>query len=522
MPDPFVSSLWDAYQQQIQICSPQRPNSHFAFLKMDLQGADEDAKFEGALLVPFIQEWMKTHAIAQFFLLLNRQREESWQEPVIQQKFQELLSYQINSQAIQGCVWKESFQSTSEIKQMLHINTVAPLQSIALHHQAALLSSGKPLSLQTVRIPKPWGYEEWYTGVEKRGVACIRTAEGSTELPYALSLFRQGSLKNHAEQLILLKSLNPSPQAVLGDLYLEMHEKKWEVYLVTKINLLAWPSGVGIIKAGLHPQKVKTYQRSWGNHWLSPYLKDFETSIAAYESTRRQIDQLLDDMKKGEHCDPHLPSPPESTLPFLKKVPYVLQNEEKQRREDLYSFVGDHPVKVGDVIIFPPYHMHSLQHGIRVIEFQTPHYERLILMFGQKVLTQDHWDTKKAFSMMKPEVYQSPPLQELGKTEEWQKEHLVDFPNFTVERVLILPGGEYSDRTGDDYHLWIAVKGEGVLQYSLNKTDTPVATPKKNQSERFDILQANNGLFLPASLQDYTLTNTSTKSFVALKAVPRS
>ncbi len=518
MPDPFVTALWNAHRQRIQPGSPRQMSTDFAFLEMDLKGEEEAVKTEGASFAPFIREWMRNHAIAQFFLLFGRSREEWWREPVVRQEFQELLSFHRDSPLIEGCVWKDSFQSASEIAQMLQKNMRAPMQAIAIHHRAALLSSAQPLSLQTAHIPKPWGYEEWYTGVEKRGVARIKTIEGSSELPYALSLFRQRYLRKHAEQLILLKSLNPAPHKSLGDLYLEMHEKKWEVYLVTKVDPLAWPSGVGIIKAGLHPQKVKSYRQSRGKNWLAPYLKDFERSIAAYEKTRRRIDRLLDEMKKETHCDPSLPLPPESASQFLKKVPFSLQNEEKRLREELYHYVGDHPVRTGDLITFPPYHVHSLQHGIRVIEFQTPHYERLILMSGQKVLTQDHWDTEKALSLLKPEVYQCPALQDLEKTEEWQKERIVDFPDFSVERILIRPGGEYSDDTGDDYHLWVGVEGEGELLHSGNR----IATSKESQSGRNEILHAAKGLLLPASLQKYALRNNSPASFLALKAVPRS
>ena len=518
MPDPFVTALWNAHRQRIQPRSPRQTSTDFAFLEMDLKGEEDAARIEGASLAPFIREWMRNHAIAQFFLLIERRREEWWQEPVVRQEFQELLSFRRDSPLIEGCVWKDSFQSASEIEQMLQKNMTAPMQAIAVHHRAALLSSAQPLSLQTAHISKPWGYEEWYTGMEKRGVARIKTIEGSSELPYALSLFRQCYLRNHAEQLILLKSLNPAPHPVLGDLYLEMHEKKWEVYLVTKVDPLAWPSGVGIIKAGLHPQKVKSYRQSRGKNWLAPYLKDFETSIVAYENNRRRIDRLLDEMKKEAHCNPDLPLPPESTSQFLKKVPFSLQNEEKRLREDLYRYVGDHPVRVGDVITFPPYHMHSLQHGIHVIEFQTPHYERLVLMSGQKVLTQDHWDTEKALSRMKPEVYQSPALQDLEKTEEWQKERIVDFPDFSVERILIRPGGEYSDNTGDDYHLWVGVEGEAELLHSENG----ITTAKKSQSGRNEILHEAKGLLVPASFQKYALRNNSPTSFLALKAVPGS
>ena len=78
------------------------------------------------------------------------------------------------------------------------------------------------------------------------------------------------------------------------------------------------------------------------------------------------------------------------------KLPEALRQEEKEPRQKAYAFIGRVSVEVGDVVTFPALQVHSLQHGIRVIEFQTPHYERLIVMFAQKVLTQNHWDTDRA------------------------------------------------------------------------------------------------------------------------------
>ena len=93
------------------------------------------------------------------------------------------------------------------------------------------------MRLDVLQIPKPWGYEGWYTGVEIRGVALIHDRFGRTELPYALGLFPEPLLNGADEQLILLKTLNPVREEVLGDLYLEMHEKKWEAVSYTHLTL---------------------------------------------------------------------------------------------------------------------------------------------------------------------------------------------------------------------------------------------------------------------------------------------
>src|SRR5690625_8018045 len=56
-------------------------------------------------------------------------------------------------------------------------------------------------------------------------------------------------------------------------------------------------------------------------------------------------------------------------------------------------FIAVRPVRVGDVVTVPPLTPHGLLHGVGVVEFQTGDYERQILSFSQKVLTQSQWDT---------------------------------------------------------------------------------------------------------------------------------
>ena len=97
-------------------------------------------------------------------------------------------------------------------------------------------------SLKYLKYPKPWGFEGWYTGVEKRGVVNVIDKYGETELPYALNLFKKQMIADDLESLILLKTLNPVAEKTIGDLYYELHEKKWEVYVVTEIDKTAWPS----------------------------------------------------------------------------------------------------------------------------------------------------------------------------------------------------------------------------------------------------------------------------------------
>ncbi|MBF0279402.1 MAG: hypothetical protein HQM13_16515 [SAR324 cluster bacterium] len=500
------SVLWKKYQHGIQLLS-----KHRAFLAIKLREHSEFDVNEISRFFEAIQSWMKENRRIDFFLLFNRQREEFWQEPARIQKYQELICVDISSNELKGCVWKNFGYSSAEMASFLRKELDDPLKKIAEQQKVPVLSSRQPLLLETVQIPKPWGHEEWYTGVEKRGVVSVVEGRYSTELPYAMSLFRQEYLKDHSDSLILMKTLNPVAEEVIGDLYLEMHEQKWEVYVVTSIDLEAWPSGEGVVKAGLNTERVLDYQERFGDEWARPYLEDFREQIAVYEKTRREIDLHFDELRKKEGIDLLEPLTPALTQVFLNQIPELQRKNEKQLREQVYDFVGKQKVRVGDVVTFPPRQMHSLQHGVEVIEFQTPHFERLIVMFGQKVLTQSNWDTDDAFAVMKPEIYQSPTFEKLGETEAWKKERIVDFPDFVADRITVQPQCEYTEQTGDDYHLLIGVTGEGTIHSSGN---TPFTFASKS------------GVFLPASLRDYTIRNSSKSldaiPLIYLKAMPKS
>ncbi len=467
--------------------------------------------------------WMQSNGITYLFLFQERQREEIWQDPPSIQSYQELTVLERTEGGIRvaGCVWKTPQRTMEDIEQWLQDAASAPLshplERIASEQQAVLLRPDQPWKLHTVKIPKPWGYEEWYTGVEKRGVVQIVDSHGSTELPYALGLFQPQVLAHHPNDLILLKTLNPVPDEVLGDLYLEMHEQKWEVYVVTEIDPEAWPSGRGIIKAGLHQDKVKAYQTQHPEDWQQAYLKDFQESISRYEQTRRAIDLRLDAEKEKRGFAPNALVPPDVMQAMLATVPEAQRDEERQLREHAYSFVGDCEVGLGDIVTFPINQMHALQHGIRVIEFQTPHYERLIVMFGQKVLNQNHWDTTTALSRMKPEVYHKPTLQTLDQSETHINERFVDFPDFTSDRITLQPQAVFADSTDSpvdnsisggcttgQYHLLIVVSGAGTLVCN-------------GQSH---MLAPGEGYFLPVSLGNYTIQSANTEPLVYLKAMP--
>ena len=437
-------------------------------------------------------------------LLLTRLRMESWTDESEPVEIQELLHWK--GTQLQGCTWKGA-EVPEVVQQWVEAAPCTPfrLQPIAARKRAEVLSRDQPLRLKRLDIPKPWGFEGWYTGVEKRGVVQVGTEATRTELPHALSLFRESWLAGAPEQLILLKTLNPVPEEVIGDLYLEMHEEKWEVYVVTEVDPQAWPDGVGIIKAGFHPAPLAAYQKEHGSAGLQRLKDDFREHVQRYESVRRRIDTLLDEEKNRRGLPPNEALDPATVSSLLATVPASLAEEEQALRKQVESFVGDHPVRVGDIVGFPAFNLHSLRHGIRVVEFQTPHYERRIVMFAQKVLTQDHWDTEIALKKMDPAPYEPPPPVLQTEAEGVRVEQFVDFPDFTAHRLTLAPGACWNETLHQQYHLVIPVGGEVLLT-------------GEGFQEKVEALDAH---FLPACLEGYTLQNEGPAPVTVLRSAPR-
>ena len=100
-------------------------------------------------------------------------------------------------------------------------------------------------------------------------------------------------------------------------------------------------------------------------------------------------------------------------------------------------FVARYPLTVGDVVIVPKLVPHALQHGVKVVEFQTPVYERKILSFGQKVLTQSHWDTVEALELADLDFAQLQAPEMLELDSHLRIERIVNFDTFEVRRILL-------------------------------------------------------------------------------------
>jgi hypothetical protein len=294
------------------------------------------------------------------------------------------------------------------------------------------------LALSPVTIPKPWGREIWYTGIEQRGVASACSGGLLTPLPLLLSALPRGFCNNRQQSLVLLKTLDPLPDRDRGDLYFELHQHKREVYVGTAIDDQCWPEGRGAIRFGCEQQLRAKYPDD--EQFRAAYL----AAIKGYEKIRRQLDD-----------DCGAASPGATTVQRER-----WRGEEVALREAMESFSGTLSLGLGDVVKVPCLTPHSLQHGVRTIEFQTPVYERLIISFNQQVQTQGHWDSEAAVALMNLDpVVQEPSgtvLDEPGLI----VQRIVAFDDFEVLRVHLAAGAHYRPVDIVDYCLLVAITGE--------------------------------------------------------------
>jgi hypothetical protein len=244
-------------------------------------------------------------------------------------------------------------------------------------------------------------------------------------------------LGSAAEALVLLKILDPVAEPVVGDLYFELHEEKQEVYVVTRIDKGSWPDGVGYIRMGFNRQKLDGLGGD-----RAAFRQSYLTAVTEYEAVRREID----------------------ALPPGEKVSPRQQREESRLRAEMDSFSQLAPLAVGDVVKVPLLTPHSLQHGVRTVEFQTPVYERKILSFAQRVLTQNHWDTKEAVELM---VLDQTPKEDFVLLESApgrRVERIVDFSDFDVCRVSLTGGASMNFAAIPSYALIMVIEGKLLLE----------------------------------------------------------
>jgi hypothetical protein len=345
-----------------------------------------------------------------------------------------------------------------------------------------VLSMGEPLLLQTVSIEKPWGQELWYTGIEERGVSRVTDGLASSLLSWVLSVAPRRLAANCEQQINLLKILDPLSEEIYGDLYFELHEEKREVYVVTHIDRDAWPDGVGAIRYGFDPEVRSTYSCD------EAFRADYLAAVHDYQIVRRDIDSQIDLLRYEEGVEPSAPVAAKIMKNWISRLPEQLVEEEKTLREIMNAFTELLPLKEGDVVKVPLLTPHALQHGVRTVEFQTPVYERMILSFAQKVLTQNHWDTDQA---MKVAAVATPPMPELNvleSTVSHQLEQVVKFEDFQVLRLTLSPGADYSLPQTQRYGLLLVVDGEVDCRGASIAKECALLLP----AERPDLCIANS------------------------------
>lgn len=302
-------------------------------------------------------------------------------------------------------------------------------EKLAAYFKSGIFDFLRGFFMQPKTINKPWGKEVWYSGIEERGVCLVKSIinDLTSPLPYVLEVFnifnsriksRINSKINSQKKIILTKRLVPLAEKEKGNLYYELHQKKKEVYIVNEISKKAYPiKKIGKIKIGMNQSYFQKY---------SSFEKFKEDFLKISISCKKIIDQLFQEKKSN---------------PKYQKL-----NEKKKKYfEKLEPFFRYVDLEVGDIIRISPFIPHSLQHGVSVVEFQTQHYERAILSFEQKVITQDHWDTKKALSLIKKKDIFASEYSFKNDVKVIQKktpsniifEKIKGFDEFNIERITI-------------------------------------------------------------------------------------
>ncbi len=379
-------------------------------------------------------------------------------------------------------------------EQLALLDEAAEVSAWALRQGLPVFRPQQAIQLQPVAIAKPWGREIWFTGIEARGQSLVSDGVHSIPLPWLLSILPRFLAGGREKQLNLLKILDPLPEEVFGDLYFELHEQKQEVYVVTHVDDAAWPDGVGGIRIGFDPLQRSRYDSD------EAFAAAFGESVKTYESVRRKIDQILDGCRQQAGVGLNEPVSAAQTKQWLALVPEPLRLEEEKLRKRMDAFKATLPLQVGDVLKVPCYTPHSLLHGVRTIEFQTPVYERQILSFAQKVLTQDHWDTDKALACMSLQQHQLEPLPEVLHADGVLVEEVVSFSDFQVWRIRLQQAARFN-LTVSSYSLVIGVSGEVEV----------LGLPLVNEQ----------AAFIPAEAAQKTLHNVGGQDGVVLVSFPR-
>lgn len=345
---------------------------------------------------------------------------------------------------------------------------------------ARSIDLGAPVELTPTAIAKPWGQELWYSGIEARGESAVRIGDQTLPLSHYLAMAPERLCRR--AQPLLLKVLDPAPDPVLGDLYFETHDQKHEVYVVTDVDKAVWPDGVGAIRFGMNQTKRAVY--STDADFRAAYLE----AVQAYERLRREIDN--------------------ETSPISTET----EQRERQLRTNMEAFTQLHPLRVGDVVQVPPGIPHALQHGVRVFEFQTPVYERNIISFNQRVLTQDGWDSARAIEQMQIDAahLSTPANVDIPTTESTCRcQRIADFADFEVQRIEL--------RNGSHWHAGMSLPPTTpYLMIAIVDGNVEL----RSASGQLAIGQSQ-AAFVPASATQLSAHNSSSQNSTLLVAAPK-
>jgi mannose-6-phosphate isomerase class I len=161
------------------------------------------------------------------------------------------------------------------------------------------------------------------------------------------------------------------------------------------------------------------------------FKERFKSLCLEYENCRKEIDNYLESVVSQDLNSATNPSKASRE----DAIPREWREKEAKLESEINRFVGWLDLRQGDVVKVQRRVPHSLQYGITVVEFQTPVYERLIVTFNQKVLTQSHWDVSKAFEIMEINHPLSQNLLCLEDNDQILMEQVVDFKDFEVLRI---------------------------------------------------------------------------------------
>jgi hypothetical protein len=353
--------------------------------------------------------------------------------------------------------WLES-PSTIELAAEYRFTRNDATVSIQAGIDGHLIPLDEPVLLEPVTIDKPWGREIWFTGMEARGESTVLCEQGRMPLSSYLALAPERICRRRP--IVLLKILDPSSEPVTGDLYFEVHEEKREVYVVTNVASESWPQGKGEIRFGMNQERRAEFADD--DAFRSAYLK----AVKDYETVRRSIDQ-------GEVVDPEL---------------------ETSKRRAMEAFTSVRPLVVGEVLAVPTWVPHSLQHGVRVVEFQTPTYERFIVSFAQRVLTQEHWDSDHAIANLNLDIPDDPALTEVAPG----IKQIVAFKDFSVWRIELAPGTACQPPLSMPYAVCMNVSG------GVNVGQLP--------------LDPEQACFVPHAALPFSFSNASDETSISLLA----